>query len=70
MYQNDVKELGGSFTREPKHTHMVSFWYIPGACDYANAQIAEAFFDNYDSANTFLQSINAPPECPDLIVLN
>ena len=47
----------------------VSYWYIPGGCDYVNAQAREAFFDDMDEAKRFEEQNHYPPELALLIPL-
>lgn len=66
IYQ-DATELGGSVDKTPSSTHMVSLWYIPGGCDYSNAEIREIFFDNAESAERFHKLYDCLPEMAAII---
>lgn len=51
------------FPRNLDTTHVVSWWHIPGGCDYHNATPCIAFFDNKEAAKEFAREKgDYPPE--------
>lgn len=58
----EAAEHGGYVDKTPASTHMVSLWYIPGGCDYSNAEVREIFFDNADGAERFQKLYDCLPE--------
>jgi hypothetical protein len=39
----------------------VTYWHIPGGCDYENAKLKECWFDDKENATKFCKRYEAPP---------
>jgi hypothetical protein len=63
----DAEERGGYVDKTSTSTHMVSLWYIPGGCDYSNAEVREFFFDNAYNAELFQKLYDCLPEMAVII---
>jgi hypothetical protein len=53
---------GGTYKRQPDTTHAVSYWHIPGGCDYINALAVDMYFSNEAKAVEFTEKHRNPPE--------
>jgi len=53
---------GGSLEKKLTSVAEVSFWYIPGGCDYSNAQAIVGYFDDLAFAKEFQRKNEMPPE--------
>lgn len=61
MDSRSVILAGGTFEPQANTATAVSFWHIPGGCDYANATAIVAYFTDGDLAKKFAKDNDAPP---------
>lgn len=66
----DIRDFNGSWKQQLGHTHKVMYWHVPGGWDYANVRVVEVFFPSETDAQSFHDSINFPPECPNMVALD
>lgn len=54
------------FNREPTSKFVVSYWHIPGGCNYTDATVRIEFYDTEEEANDRAKCIGGmPPEMAD-----
>lgn len=53
---------GAQYARQPSSVAKVCYWYIPGGCDYVNAQAVEIFFDDLSLAEKLAKRYSDQPE--------
>ncbi len=58
----EITTSGGHPQRQDNTSHVVSFWHIPGGCDYSNAEVHLAYFSNEQQAKVFENKYAAMPE--------
>lgn len=63
-------EFGGFPEQQDDSTVAVSYWEIPGGCDYSNACVALAYFSNEENAKRFVERYSYPPEMAFIIELD
>ena len=69
MNTTQIAEFGGLPTRQKDTTHVVSFWHIPGGCDYSNAEVFYAYFSEEEKARAFAKKYENIPEMANLITI-
>jgi hypothetical protein len=52
---------GGTYKRETPTQVRVSYWYVPGGCDYSRATVVVAYFEP-EAAKYFTDKYHDPPE--------
>ena len=57
----EIGSSGGHMTRQTDTTHVASFWYIPGGCDYSNATTCYAYFSDEEKAKAFVKKFENIP---------
>ena len=55
-------QAGASLELQPDSKCVVSFWYIPGGCNYDQARVIEAFFADVEAGREFADQNRYPPE--------
>lgn len=67
----EICELKGTLVKKSDTRYAVSVWYIPGGCDYVNAQAIVGFWSEEEKANAeaFQNKYQHPPELAVLIDL-
>lgn len=62
-------DAGATLDRESDSVASVSFWYIPGGCEYDRAEVVEVYFNDMHKAKVFADQNDVPPEMASLKVL-
>lgn len=65
----DALVLGGSSSRQPDSTHLVSAWYLPGGYDVVHATSVAFYFPDKESADKLAADYQAPPEMAHAVSL-
>lgn len=60
---------GGTYQRKPDSVAAVSFWHIPGGCNYDQAHAVKVYFSTHEAANEFAQRNSNPPEMAMVVTL-
>lgn len=59
----------GSIKRQPDSVCKISYWHVPGGCDYAHAYMREEFFADLEVAQKVEDKYHYPPVMAMLIPL-